>query len=58
MKKKELLALNYVITEERLPFLEQDLEQIFSLANELQCEWAYLLNVLNGWNENNFNLMV
>lgn len=58
MKKKELLALNYVITEERLSFLEQDLEQIFSLANELQCEWAYLLNVLNGWNENNFNLMV
>lgn len=58
MKKKNLLAFNYVITMERLDFLEEDLSTIFNFADEFNTEWSFLLNVLTKWPEDLFEIMI
>lgn len=57
-KNPRLIAFSYVITQERLKYLTEDLESLYNCAEEVGCEWTFLLNVLKKWSEDNFNLMI
>lgn len=51
MKKRNLICFSYVISQKRLPFLEEDLQCLYNYYCDCGGEYSFLIDTISPWEE-------